>query len=79
MGERATIPATVVVNIIFYSLILNVLIMALGFGIVAGVSWIRGGDLSPTFAPAAGFLTMIAGFIGVIRSYTATLIEELAF
>ncbi len=56
----------------------NVLVMALGFVIVAGVAFFQANGLAGLFAPAAGFLTLIATVLGALRNALVGLLEDLA-
>ena len=79
MSTRQGIPPAAIINIVLFSLIMNVFVMGIGFAIVAGIAFFQGYALSGLFAGAAGFLALIASALIVLRTFLVTLIEELAF
>lgn len=71
-------PPEAVVNIVFFALLFNLVTMAVGFAIVAGVASVRGqAGLVAVFAPAVGFLTLLATAVGFLRSALVSLLTDL--
>lgn len=68
----------VIVNVVFYGLIINVFLMAIAFGIVAGVATIspRYEPVRGLFAPAATFLGVVGTFLGVVRSFLVDMLAD---
>lgn len=79
MAEHV-LPPKAVVNLVFFALIFNVFVMALGFAVVAGLANLTpaGNGLRGLFGPAAGFLLAIAAFLGVVRSALVELLTGFA-
>jgi len=73
-------PPRAVVDLVFFALIFNVFIMALGFAIVAGLANFTdaGGAVRGLFGPASGFLVIIAGLLSTVRSAIVELLTSLA-
>lgn len=69
-GEEDSLHPTNVLNIVFFMLILNVLVIGLSFGILSGVAayLINRPDLSSLFGAATGLMAFVAVILGVLRS-----------
>lgn len=79
MATREGVPPAAIINIVLFSLIMNVFVMGIGFAVVSGIAFFQGHGISGLFAGAAGFLALIASAIIVLRNFLVTLIEDLAF
>lgn len=78
MAGGGLAPETVV-NIVFFALVFNALIMALAFSIVAGIAEFitQSSGLVPVFGGAAGFLGLIATLMATLRSALVELLSSL--
>lgn len=79
MGREHRVPAAGIITIVLFSLMVTVLVMALGFAIVSGIAYDQQRDLAGLFAPAAGFLVPIAAVLAVQRAVLVRLREDVAF
>lgn len=79
MSADPELPTTAVINLVLYSTIVNVFVLAVGFAVVAGLAFVRANPLAELFGPASGFLVLLATLIGVLRSMLVDLLEDLAF
>lgn len=75
-----TIPPVAVVNIVLFTHIFNIIILAVSFAVLAGVADFFGRPFfARLFASGAGFLMLLSAFLGVLRSALVRLIEDLVF
>lgn len=79
MASREGIPPAAIINIVLFSLVMNVFVMGIGFAVVSGIAYFQGQAIPGLFAGSAGFLALIASALLVLRSFLVTLLEDLAF
>lgn len=80
MGEDGESLGTQgVVTLVSGVFLLNLAVMAAGFGIVSGSAFLLGrSDLAGIFAAGTGFLLVLLTVLGVFRSLLVDLLSQLA-
>lgn len=74
------IPPVAVVNIVLFTIIFNIVILAVSFAVLSGISEFMGRSFfAGLFASGAGFLMLLSVFVGLIRTSLVRLIEDLVF
>lgn len=69
-----------VINIVLFSIMFNIMVMAISFAVISGVAHFQGlPALAGLFGTATGFLSLLFGAVGVIRGALVRLIEDLVF
>ena len=74
------IPPEGVVDLVFFSILFNLLTMAVGFSIVAGIATFSPSvpsSLATAFGPASGFLILLATVVGTLRTAIIRLLGSL--
>jgi hypothetical protein len=71
------LPVRGVVNLLFFALLFNLGVMAVGFAIVGGLAFFTGrGGLGGLFVAASSFLMLLATVVGFLRSAIIKLLAD---
>lgn len=80
MSADGGLTGRAVINLLFFSLITNVVVMAIAFGIVAGLAaFLNAGQTAAIFQTAAGVLLGLTTMLTLFRSVLIGLLDDLVF
>jgi len=80
MSDDGGLTGRAVINLLFFSLITNVVVMAIAFGIVAGLAaFLNAGQTAAIFQIAGGILLGLTTILTLFRSVLIELLDDLVF
>lgn len=77
MSSSERVPPTVVVDLVFITILINAAVLALSFGVMAGYASFMGYPSADLFGAGAGFLTAVLVVMGLLRSILVSLLQGL--